>query len=51
MPVIFMAAYLFVAGSITVADPKAALTGLGVLAVFVVLYFVLKKKNSPPLEN
>jgi APA family basic amino acid/polyamine antiporter len=51
MPVIFMLAYLFVAGSITVADPKAALTGLGVLAAFVILYFVLKKKNNAPLEN
>jgi APA family basic amino acid/polyamine antiporter len=51
MPLIFMAAYLFVAGSITVADPGAALTGVGVLAVFVVLYFVLKKKNNAPPEN
>lgn len=51
MPVIFMLAYLFVAGSITVADPGAALTGLGVLAVFVVLYFVLKKKNNAPPGN
>ncbi len=51
MPVIFMLAYLFVAGSITVADPGAALTGAGVLAVFVVLYFVLKKKNNAPPDN
>ncbi len=51
MPVIFMLAYLFVATSITIADPQAALTGVGVLAVFVVLYFVLKKKPEAPLEN
>ncbi len=51
MPVIFMLAYLFVAISITVADPKAALTGLGVLAVFVILYFLLKKKNKALSEN
>ena len=51
MPVIFMLAYLFVATSITVADPGAALTGVGVLAVFVILYFVLKKKNSTPSGN
>ena len=51
MPVIFMLAYLFVAISITVADPNAALTGLGVLAVFVILYFLLKKKNEPLSEN
>ena len=51
MPVIFMLAYLFVACSITLADPKAALTGLGVLTVFVLLYFILKKKNNPASEN
>ena len=53
MPIIFMLAYLFVAGSITIADPKAALTGVAVLAVFVLLYFVLhnKKKNISVPEN
>ena len=51
MPVIFMLAYLFVATSITVADPGAALTGIGVLSVFVVLYFVTKKKNNTLLKN
>ena len=51
MPIIFMLAYLFVAASITVADPRAALTGVGVLAVFVLLYFILRKKNNGPLEN
>lgn len=46
MPVIFMAAYLFVGASITIADPGAALTGLGLLAVFTAIYFLfhLKKK-------
>jgi len=48
MPVIFILAYLFVASSITMADPKAALTGLAVLGVFIVLYFVLKRKNIVP---
>lgn len=46
MPVIFILAYLFVAGSITLADPKAALTGLAVLGVFIVLYFILKNKSN-----
>ena len=53
MPVIFILAYLFVAGSITMADPMAALTGIAVLAVFTLLYFVLykmKNKISAP-EN
>jgi len=45
MPLIFMAAYLFVGISIAVADPSAALTGLGVLAAFVLIYFLLHKKK------
>ncbi len=49
MPVIFIAAYLFVAGSITIADPKAALTGLVVLAVFILLYFLLNRKTKTVL--
>ena len=46
MPVIFIAAYLFVATSITIADPKAALTGVAVLTVFVLLYFLFHKKKG-----
>jgi APA family basic amino acid/polyamine antiporter len=45
MPLIFMAAYLFVGISISIADPAAALTGLGVLAVFVLIYFLFHKKE------
>ena len=53
MPVIFILAYLFVAGSITLADPKAALTGVAVLAAFILLYFILHKmkKNITEPEN
>ncbi|MGB4843426.1 MAG: APC family permease [Ferruginibacter sp.] len=46
MPVIFIAAYLFVACSITIADPKAALTGVAVLAAFILIYFVLHRKKK-----
>jgi APA family basic amino acid/polyamine antiporter len=47
MPLIFMAAYLFVGVSIAVADPKAAIIGAVVLAAFVLIYFLLhsKKRN------
>ncbi len=48
MPLIFMAAYVFVGTSIAIDDPSAALTGVAVLASFVLIYFVLhrKKKNQ-----
>ncbi|MEQ1796316.1 MAG: APC family permease [Lacibacter sp.] len=45
MPLIFIAAYLFVGISISVADSAAALTGLAVLAVFVLIYFLFHKKK------
>jgi basic amino acid/polyamine antiporter, APA family len=46
MPIIFMAAYLFVAISIAIADPKAALIGILVLISFIGLYFLLNQKNK-----
>ncbi len=46
MPVIFMVAYLFVGISIALADPKAALVGLGVLAAFVAIYFLSHTKKT-----
>ena len=45
MPVIFMLAYLFVGASITIADPKAAITGLILLAVFTAVYFLFHPKK------
>ncbi|MFT3979585.1 MAG: APC family permease [Ferruginibacter sp.] len=48
MPLIFIAAYLFVGTSIVIDDPMAALVGIGLLAGFVLLYFLLhgKKKKA-----
>jgi APA family basic amino acid/polyamine antiporter len=46
MPLIFIAAYLFVGISIAIADPQAALTGVIVLAAFMLLYFLGRMKNS-----
>ena len=52
MPVIFMAAYAFVAVSIFFDKPQTALIGLGMLAVFIGLYFVLNRKaNQHPSPN
>ena len=46
MPIIFMAAYLFVAISIAIKDPNAALIGITVLAFFVGLYFILNRHKT-----
>lgn len=45
-PIIFIAAYIFVGTSIAIDDPTAALTGLAVLAAFILLYFVAKRFKS-----
>ena len=46
MPLIFILAYFFVAVSIAVSDPKAALTGVAVLAAFIAIYFLFNKKKA-----
>lgn len=45
LPLIFIAAYLFVGTSIAIADPSAALTGLGVLLTFIIIYFIFHRKK------
>lgn len=45
LPIIFMSAYLFVGTSIAISDPSAALTGVAVLAAFVLIYFLLHRKK------
>lgn len=45
MPVIFMIAYLFVGTSIAIADPAAAITGMVLLVVFTILYFIFHWKK------
>ena len=46
LPLIFIAAYLFVGTSIAIADPKAALIGMGVLALFILLYFIFNHNRK-----
>lgn len=46
MPIIFIAAYLFVTISIYNDDPNAALNGLIIFLIFVVIYFVNKYFNN-----
>ena len=42
LPLIFIAAYIFVGASIAIQTPDTALTGVAVLAVFMLLYFATK---------
>ena len=42
-PLVFMAAYLFVSVSIAIQTPAIAVTGIAVLAGFMIIYFVAKK--------
>ncbi len=45
-PIIFIAAYVFVAISIAMQTPMTALTGIIVLAAFMVLYFLTRKRTQ-----
>ncbi len=49
LPLIFMAAYSFVAISLLINETKLSLIGLGVLAGFIGLYFIVK--NIKPAEK
>jgi len=42
MPVVFIAAYIFVAISIFIDKPYTALTGMGILSAFILLYFIVR---------
>lgn len=45
MPIVFIAAYIFVATSIAIDQPETALTATAVLASFLIIYFVTRKKK------
>jgi basic amino acid/polyamine antiporter, APA family len=45
MPLVFIAAYMFVGVSIAIQTPATALTGVTVLAGFIIIYFVTRNKN------
>jgi len=46
LPVIFIIAYLFVGTVIAITNPEYAITGLSVLTVFIVMYFIFHKKEN-----
>lgn len=45
-PIIFIAAYLFVGVSIVIQTPAIALTGIAVLAAFMIIFFIFKRKKE-----
>ena len=49
-PLIFIAAYLFVAVSLLINETKLSLIGLAVLSAFIILYFVLRQIKSKQLS-
>jgi APA family basic amino acid/polyamine antiporter len=45
LPLLFMAAYCFLGVSIFLQTPNTALLGLAVLAAFMVIYFIFRRRN------
>jgi APA family basic amino acid/polyamine antiporter len=45
LPLLFILAYIFVGTVIAITNPEYSVTGLSVLAVFIVLYFIFHKKD------
>jgi APA family basic amino acid/polyamine antiporter len=50
LPLIFIAAYIFVGISIWINTPELAWTGLAVFAVFLVIYFVVRSIKGTPVK-
>lgn len=46
IPLVFIAGYVFVGAVITISEPVFALTGIGALSVFLLVYYVILSKND-----
>jgi APA family basic amino acid/polyamine antiporter len=46
LPVIFISAYIFVAVSIAIDTPWTALTALGVMGIFMLIYFLSPHRRT-----
>jgi APA family basic amino acid/polyamine antiporter len=42
LPVIFIAAYIFVAANIAISTPKYAIIGIGAITLFMFIYFITR---------
>jgi basic amino acid/polyamine antiporter, APA family len=51
LPLIFIAAYIFVGISIWINTPELAWTGIAVFAVFLAIYFVVRKLKKAPIKG
>jgi APA family basic amino acid/polyamine antiporter len=51
LPLIFITAYIFVGISIWINTPELAWTGLSVFAVFLAIYFVVRKFKKSPIKG
>jgi APA family basic amino acid/polyamine antiporter len=51
LPLIFIAAYIFVGISIWVNTPELAWTGLAVFAAFLVIYFLVMGVNKRDIQR
>lgn len=49
LPLLFIIAYIFVGTMIAVKEPQLALTGVSVLAGFIILYFIVKRFQKSKL--
>jgi basic amino acid/polyamine antiporter, APA family len=46
MPIVFISAYIFVATSIAIDQPQTAITATAVLAAFLLIFFITRKKTT-----
>jgi len=51
LPVVFILAYIFVGISIFADKPKTGITGLSILAAFILLYFLLNRNSKKSNEH
>jgi len=51
MPLVFIAAYLFVSATIAINTPYIALTGTLVMLAFIGLYFIMRRLKHPPVNS
>lgn len=50
LPIIFIAAYVFVATSIAIDKPQTAITATAVLAAFLLIFFITRKKPTHEVQ-